>query len=187
MRKYLGIVIIALIFLCGTAQASELTISYGENIWNESWCSPGVETHALEIDFKTPWNEWLDYGVVTHLIWSETNPGRVINGNAYFEGTDVSLIWAGRLTAHTMVSERIFIEGFGGFGLMVLDKQPEMGPRHLAGNFGAGIGLEFDGWGVVYRVDHWSMFRYKGDKGHNRHYIGVRIPFSFFSSKKGGK
>jgi len=185
VKKYLGIVIIALIFLCGTAQGSDLTISYGEDTWNESLCSKGVETHALEIDFKTPYNEWLDYGVATNWVWSKTNPGRTINGDAYFGGTDISLILAGRLTAHKKISKRVFVEGFGGFGLMFLDRQPEMGPRHLVGNFGARIGYEFDGWSIVYTIeDHWSVPGYKSDKGHNRHLIGIRIPFSFFSRKE---
>lgn len=186
MRKYLGIIIIALVFLCNQAQASDLTISYGEDIWNESWRSEGVETHALVLDFKTPYNEWLDYGVATHWVWSKTDPGRIINGT-YFEGTNISLILSARLTVHGMISKRIFVEGFGGLGLMFLDRQPEMGPRHLVGSFGAGIGYEFDGWSVMYEVEHLSILGYRGDKGHNRHLIGIRIPFSFYSSKKGGK
>jgi len=156
---------------CGSVQASELTVSYGEDIWVESWCSKDVETRAFELELKTSYNRWLDIGVVAHTVWSETSQG-------HFWGTDLSLILAGRLIAHKMLSERIFVEGFGGLGWILLGEPPEIGRRPYVGNFGAAIGYKFDRWSIMYRADHWSVPFYRGDKGHNRHYIGIRIPFT---------
>jgi hypothetical protein len=185
MNKYLRTALIVFMLcyvLCETAWTADLTISYGKDIWIESWVSKFVKTHALELELKTPHNRWLDIGIATHTIWSETNPDRIIDGT-YFGGTDLSLILAGRLIAHKMISERIFIEGFGGIGLITLNHPPEIGQRAYIGNFGASIGYKLDRWSILYRVDHWSVPFYKGDKGHNRHYVGVRYPFGSGAKK----
>lgn len=162
--------------LYGTAQAADLTISYGKDVWVESWTSKVVKTHALELELKRPYNRWLDTGIAAHTVWSETNPSCIINGS-HFGGTDLSLIIAGRLIAHKALSKHVFVEGFGGFGLVFLDRPPEIGPRSYVGNFGAIVGYKFDKWSILYKVDHWSVPFYRGDKGHNRHYIGIRVAF----------
>lgn len=176
MKRLVLVLAIAIYLSCGTAWAADLTISYGKDIWVESWVSKFVKTHALELEFRTPYNKWLDIGVAAHTVWSETSPDCIID-NTHFGGTNLSLILVGRLIAHKAISKRVFVEGFGGLGLILLDRPPEIGPKSYVGNFGASIGYKFDRWSILYRADHWSVPLYRGDKGHNRHYIGIRVPF----------
>ena len=168
---------IILVLTVVISNAADLTISYGKDVWVESWVSKLVKTHAIELELKAPHNKWLDIGIAAHTVWSETSPGCIID-NTHFGGTDLSLILVGRLITHRAISKQIFVEGFGGFGLVLLDRPPEIGPKFYVCNFGAGIGYKFDGWSILYRADHYSVPLYKEDRGHNRHYIGIRIPFN---------
>lgn len=163
------------LLLCSMASAADLTISYGKDIWARSWTSEPVKTYALELELKAPYNKWLDIGIAAHTVQSITNPGCTID-STYFSGTDTTLILVGRLIAHKDISKHIFIEGFGGPGLLTLDHPPEIGERDYIANCGASIGYRFDNWSLIYKVDHYSVPFYR-DRGHNRHYIGIRIPF----------
>jgi len=174
--KQLILALAITLFLTVPAYALDLTISYGKDTWIESWCSKDVKTRAFELELKTPYNKWLDIGIAAHTVWSDTVPGHIID-DVYFGGTDLNLIIVGRLIIRRMLSERVFIEGFGGLGLVTLDSPPEIGDKPYVGNFGMSIGYKFDKWSILYRADHYSVPLYKGDKGHNRHYIGVRVPF----------
>ena len=172
--------------------ASEVSLSYGEDVtWNQSWCSKGVETHELEVEVKTqvPDLDWLDKGIVVNKVWSDVNPGQLIDG-VYFSGRTTSFIIALRLTARKTLYKNIFAEGYGSLGWMIQNEHPELGSNpdvcNLAavGNFGANIGYDFGSFSVAYGIGHWSNWATKGDKGHNRHYLKIRIPFG---KKRGGK
>lgn len=194
MKKYFIILTAFMLCLILPAQipAAELGISYGEDTsWSPSWCSKGVETHEFELELKTSIEDmnWLYAGIVVNRVWSDVNPGHVIDG-MYFSGKTVNFIVALRLTARGTLYKNVFVEGYGSLGWMFPNEHPEIGSNpdvcNLAavGNFGGNIGYDFGSFAVVYGVGHWSNYLTGGDKGHNRHYIGIRIPFG---KKRRGK
>jgi len=183
----LAIFLMIVLTVTAPVQGAEFGISYGINVWNPSWCSPGVKTHALELEVKMPVKKWvnlnwLDIGIVANKIWSDTSPGHIID-DVYFNGQNTSLILALRLTARKMISDTMFLEGYGSLGWMNPKEHPELGDSGMLGNWGGNIGYDFGNWSLLYGAGHWSDPLRGRDKGHNLQYLKIRIPFG----KKGKK
>lgn len=156
------------------ASGAELLVGHGTHIqWKPDWCSEATAQDVVEVEIRERITPWFTLGLVGQRLRAKVEPGHVVDGH-WYEGSDATAALHFRMGLQSTYG-RFVGELFGGFGLH-LGHQTELGPSHVLGHFGVGLGIRLGRNTLQYKVWHMSDPLQSHDFGWNIQTLSLEIP-----------